>query len=74
MTKEQITAKAKSITNGQSTEALIQAFEATNEQQMTPELAVTRGWIMDELEARDPEAFEAWMESSEDNIRACFLK
>ena len=30
------------------------------------ELAVVRGWLMDELEARDPEGFEAWMDS-EDN-------
>ena len=26
-------------------------------------MPTVRGWIMDELEARDPEAFDAWLES-----------
>lgn len=25
-------------------------------------IPTVRGWIMDELEARDPEAFDAWLE------------
>ena len=27
------------------------------------ELAITRGWLMDELERRDPEAFARWLDN-----------
>ena len=40
---------------------LVEAFEMTDTMPMTPELPQVREWIMDELEARNPEAFEAWM-------------
>jgi hypothetical protein len=32
-----------------------------------PEIYTVRGWIMDELERRDPEAFDAWLDSDEDD-------
>jgi len=28
-----------------------------------PELPTVRGWIMDEIERRDPEGFERWLDS-----------
>lgn len=28
----------------------------------TAECAMVRGWLMDELESRNPEAFDAWLE------------
>lgn len=31
----------------------------------TPEIAVVRGWLMDEFKARNPEAFDAWLEQDE---------
>lgn len=30
-----------------------------------PEIFTVRGWLMDELEKRNPEAFDAWLESEE---------
>ena len=30
-----------------------------------PEIATVRGWLMDELESRNPEAFNAWLEQDE---------
>lgn len=34
-----------------------------------PEIATVRGWLMDELENRNPEAFNAWLDQDapEDN-------
>ena len=29
------------------------------------EVAIVRGWLMDELEKRDPEAFDAWMDDED---------
>lgn len=46
-----------------SVRQLCAAFEATNA--VPPDLAeesyIIRGWVMDELEARDPARFEAWV-------------
>jgi len=39
---------------------LIEAFEATDTRN-DAEMPTVRGWMMDELERRNPEAFEAWM-------------
>ncbi len=30
-----------------------------------PEIATVRGWLMDELESRNPEAFNAWLDQDE---------
>ena len=49
-----------------STKQLLELWELTESMERSPELPVVRGWLMDELEARDPEGFEAWMDS-EDN-------
>lgn len=34
-----------------------------------PKIAIVRGWLMDELESRNPEAFNAWLDQDapEDN-------
>lgn len=30
-----------------------------------PEIATVRGWLMDELKSRNPEAFNAWLDQDE---------
>jgi hypothetical protein len=37
------------------------------------EIADVRGWIMDELERRNPVAFEKWIDSCEDNPEPFFM-
>lgn len=59
--------KAKNILAGRMTAQLIADFELTNEQIGTVELYIVRGWIMDELESRNPSAFEAWIDSATDS-------
>ena len=49
--------KLKALTLDQ----LLNAWEAT-EHLHTPETPVVRGWLMDEIERRNPEAFNAWLD------------
>lgn len=39
---------------------LIDLWEETDKRQITQEVVLVRGWIMTALEAKDPEAFDAW--------------
>jgi hypothetical protein len=40
---------------------LIEAFEATDSRN-DAEIPTVRGWMMDEMERRNPEAFAAWID------------
>ena len=59
-----------------STKQIIEQFVMTGNMEYTPELPTVRGWYMDELEARDPEAFSAWldMDAPEDEDLYKFYK
>lgn len=61
MTKQEKIAR-KTIGN-MKTEKILEVFEATTEKPLTVELAMTRGWLMEEIEKRYPKAFEAWLDS-----------
>lgn len=58
-----------------STRKLIDDFEATENIQ-DPNIYMVREWLMDELEHRNPAAFDAWIESdgSPKTARQLFLK
>ena len=45
-----------------TTAQLIEVFIMTGHVN-NPYIPTVRGWIMDELQARDPEAFDAWLDS-----------
>lgn len=66
--KQALVKKAKSLTLRQ----LIEVFEHTNTVN-GPEIPVLRGELMDVLEARDSQAFEAWLDSRADSPRDFFL-
>ena len=55
---------ARTIIANRSTAQLCEMFEATNntDREKILEQAMVRGWIMDELEKRDAEAFERWID------------
>ena len=55
---------ARAIIANRSTAQLCEMFEATNntDREQILEQAMGRGWIMDELEKRDAEAFERWID------------
>lgn len=45
-----------------STNELIEQFDITENMKYSFELSMVRGWIMDELEKRNPEAFDKWLD------------
>lgn len=47
-----------------STKQLITIFILTGRIE-DPDIPMVRGWIMDELEKRDPEAFDSWIGQDE---------
>jgi hypothetical protein len=62
----QLEAQARKSIAARSTEQLCYDFNATESQAgASREIAMVRGWLMDELEKRDAEAFDAWMFSDE---------
>jgi len=73
--------KAQKIVKAQSLEILVESFEMTNEKMEAARgndneylaIAETREWIMNELETRNPEAFEKWVDGNEDSPRKFFI-
>lgn len=52
---------------GRSTEQLCYDFAATESLDITdPAVPMVRGWLMDELEQRDADAFDAWVFSGDE--------
>lgn len=70
MTKAE--ARARKIISAQNLEKLIEQFELT-ETNNDPYIPTVRGWLMDELESRNPDAFDTWLESEEDSPRKFFI-
>jgi len=48
-----------------STKKLLELWDITESMEISPDLAVVRGWLMDELETRDPAGFDDWMDSED---------
>ena len=63
--------KALAIIASQSTERLVEQFELS-ELSNDPHIPTVRGWIMDELEKRNPEAFDKWLDNYDESPRAYF--
>ena len=67
------TAKIANLFSQLSTEKLIESWELTAAN-TAANISTVRGWIMDEMEKRNPEAFNAWMEAdAHAQARAFFL-
>lgn len=50
------------VLKNSSTEKLLDLFELTDSMKPTQEVTTVRGWLMDEIERRNPEGFDAWLE------------
>lgn len=59
--RQQAAAKAAALLATRSIEQLMFDWEAT-ETNNAPEIPMARGWLMEEMERRNPAAFEAWLE------------
>lgn len=59
-----------------TTEQLVMDWELTEALPMTPELPIVRGWIMDEFQRRNPEAYDEWCDDDDLDAspRRFFLK
>ena len=57
----QAAAKISEMFSGMTVTQLVDAFNAT-ESNNAKEIPTVRGWIMDELEKRNPAAFMAWID------------
>lgn len=64
--------KARKMIEGLSLEKIIEQFEMT-ELIDTEEISIVRGWYMDELEKRNPEAFDKWIDAYTESPREFYL-
>lgn len=58
--------RARNTLKTMTTANLIDTFIKTGESK-DANIYIVRGWLMDELEARNPEAFDEWLESDFNN-------
>ena len=63
---------ARKMIERKSTEDLVQQFELTNLIE-DEDICIVRGWIMDELEKRDEQAFDAWISDFAESPREYFI-
>ena len=54
--------RAKNLIAGLTTSQLLDQWESASDI-ADPNIPTVRGWLMDELEKRFPEQFDAWMDS-----------
>ena len=59
--------RARRLIASQSTVDIIRDFE------LTEQMPMIRGWYMDELKSRNAEAFEKWIDSTEESPRKFYL-
>ena len=64
--------KAREMISKRTTEQLVNDFELTDNINDV-NISYVRGWIMDELEKRDSEAFDKWIDAYTDSPRDFFL-
>lgn len=68
MSREQAQTKIAALAARLSVESLCLAWMATEGEPVTQELAIARGWIMDELHARlGDDLFDEWLVAVDDN-------
>lgn len=65
--------KARQMISKRTTEQLVNDFELTDNINDV-NISSVRGWIMGELEKRDNEAFDKWIDAYTDSPRDFFLR
>ena len=71
--KEELIKTAKDTMKSAPITLLVETFELSSENEMTTENITVRGWILDELEARNENSFINWMEANTDSPREFYL-
>lgn len=58
--------RAREILSNEQLADLLDEWELTINNK-SPEIYMVRGWLMDELESRNPEGFEKWLDDDADD-------
>ena len=58
--------RAKELISKQTLDNLLTQWELTSVMN-DPHIPTVRGWLMDELEKRNPEAFNEWLDNDEED-------
>lgn len=73
--KEDLKMRAQQILKGMTIEQLLGQWELTTDNN-DENISIVRGWLMDEIESRNPEGFDAWLDdedSTDENLRKYIL-
>lgn len=65
--------KQQQLISSRSDSQLITDWMVLDTQEVIPEVAMVRGWLMDEIEKRWPEGFDKWIDS-EDGILTNYIQ
>lgn len=72
ITREQINQKARRMLEGRSMPQLLNDWDTLDAMPINEDVAIGRGWLMDELERHDANAFDAWIDDYDASPRKYF--
>lgn len=72
ITRDQINQKARRMLEGRSMPQLLNDWDTLDAMPINEDVAICRGWLMDELERRDANAFDAWLDDYDASPRKYF--
>ncbi len=72
ITREQINQKARRMLEGRSMLQLLNDWDTLDAMPINEDVAIARGWLMDELERRNANAFDAWIDDYDASPRKYF--
>jgi hypothetical protein len=67
MTREQINIQAMNTLSKMSIERLLEQWELVSKMEVTQEVVTTRGWILDALTMKNPEAMDEYLDGFYDD-------
>ena len=72
ITREQINQEARRMLEGRSMPQLLNDWDTLDAMPINEDVAIGRGWLMDELERHDANAFDAWIDDYDASPRKYF--
>lgn len=72
ITREQINQEARRMLEGRSMPQLLNDWDTLDAMPINEDVAIGRGWLMDELERGDANAFDAWIDDYDASPRKYF--
>ena len=72
ITREQINQKARRMLEGRSMPQLLNDWDTLDAMPINEDVAIGHGWLMDELERHDANAFDAWIDDYDASPRKYF--